>query len=134
MSAHRKPKARLTNSADAPVPTERIRQRLIVPPTKSGLSDVLTKSLAAYVILRSKEPVSAVINDLLEIEIEAASLVGSFYSDDKRSMNLKGSLASVFSFVPIGGRRLEKDITLKKSNALPHRSSAKKKKSRRSKK
>lgn len=135
MSANRKPKARPMDSADAPVSTERIRQRLTVPPTKSGLSAVLAKSLAAYVILRSKEPISEVINDLFEIEIEAASLVESFYSDDKCTMNLKGSLASVFSFVPIGGRKFEKDVSPKKSKALrPRSSTMKKKKTLRSKK
>lgn len=134
MSAHRKPKARPASSANALVPTERIRLRLTAPPTKSGLSAVLAKSLAAYVILRSKEPVSEVINDLFEIEIAAASLVESFYSEGKQTVNLRGSLASVFSFVPIGGRKLEKSVTLDESKTPPHRTLKMKKKSRPAKK
>lgn len=133
MSAYRKPKARPMNSADALKPTERIRQFLAVTPTKSGLSNVLVKSLAAYVILRSKEPISEVMHDLFKIEIEAAYLVGSFCADGESTANLKGSLASVFSFVPIGGRRLEKNVTPRKQNALSHHSLTKKK-SRRTKK
>jgi hypothetical protein len=93
----------------------------------------LAKSLAAYVILRSKEPLSEVINDLFEIETEAASLVGSFYSDDKRITNLKGSLASVFRSSLSAGESLRKTLHLKNQSDLPHRSSAQKKKSRRTK-
>lgn len=63
------------------------------------LNEILTKALAAYVLLRSKELPSKVINDLCRIEIEAAQLIQSFYTNN-RKINLKGSLASVISFIP----------------------------------
>lgn len=68
------------------------------------LNEILTESLAAYVFLRSKELPSKVINDLCRIEIEAAHLIKSFYSGNKE-INLKGSLASVISFIPNGNKQ-----------------------------
>lgn len=90
------------------------------------LSKLLTQSLAAYVLLRSKEPVCEVIQDLFEIESEAAALVDAFCTDNEKITNLRGTLVSVFSLVPIGRGQSVRDVTPKKAATLPKRKGCKK--------
>lgn len=85
------------------------------------LGKLLTQSLAAYVLLRSKEPVCEVIQDLFEIESEAAALVDAFCTDKEKITNLRGALVSVFSLVPIGRGQSARDVTTKKAATLPSR-------------
>lgn len=82
------------------------------------LGNILAQSLAAYVLLRSKEPVCEVIQDLFEIESAAATLVDAFCADQEKITSLRGTLVSVFSFVPVGRGQSIRDVTPKKAAAL----------------
>ena len=84
--------------------------------TSQRLGNILAQSLAAYVLLRSKEPVSGVMQDLFKIENEAAALVTTFCGDKENVMSLRGTLAGVFSVVPIGQGNSVRDVTPKKMN------------------
>ena len=89
-------------------------RRATSPPpsvTKSQLRTLLTYSLAAYVGTRAEEPISVVMNDLFEIEFKAASLVEAFMTEKIEPPNLRGSLAGVFSIIPIGKKRSIRDVT-----------------------
>lgn len=65
----------------------------------NDLESYLTLSLAAYVQARSQEPVCAVIESLIQIEIEAAKLIESCWRDENKYQRIKGSLAGLFSFL-----------------------------------
>lgn len=84
------------------------------------LGNILAQSLAAYVLLRSKEPVCEVIQDLFEIESEAAALVSACCTDQEKITNLRGTLVSTFSLLPIGGGKSVRDVT-PKAKAIPNR-------------
>lgn len=88
-------------------------KRATIPPsvTKGQLRALLTYSLAAYVGTRAEEPISVVMNDLFEIEFKAASLVEAFVTEKIETPNLRGSLAGVFSTIPIGKKRSIRDVT-----------------------
>lgn len=88
-------------------------KRATIPPsvTKGQLRALLTYSLAAYVGTRAEEPISVVMNDLFEIEFKAASLVEAFVTEKIEPPNLRGSLAGVFSTIPIGKKRSIRDVT-----------------------
>lgn len=101
--------------------------------TSRNMENLLTKSLAAYVLLRSREPVSVVMRDLFKIENEAATLVTEFCGDQERIASVRGTLASVFSLVPIGQRSSVKDATPIKLN-LPLNSKKLKKSAQKNKK
>lgn len=73
---------------------------------------LLTRSLAAYLILRSKEPVSEVMQDLFEIERDAAFIVDDFFSNPEGTTKIFGHLNSAFSFISVGGGKSpSRDVT-----------------------
>lgn len=74
--------------------------------TQEHLRTLLTYSLAAYVGARSKEPISVVMNDLFEIEFKAANLIEAFMTEKIETPDLRGSLAGVFSVIPIGKKTI----------------------------
>lgn len=94
--------------------------------TNRGLGNLLAQSLAAYVLLRSREPACEVIQDLFEIESEAAAIVDAFCADQEKITSLRGTLVSVFSLVPIGKGQPVRDVTPKKAAALRSRKGRKK--------
>lgn len=102
--------------------------------TNRGLGNLLAQALAAYVLLRSKEPVCEVIQDLFEIESEAAALVDAFCVDQEKITNLRGTLVSVFSLVPVGRGQSIRDVTPKKAATLQNRKGRKKNSSKSRKK
>lgn len=65
----------------------------------NDLERYLALSLAAYVQARSQEPVCAVIESLIQIEIEAAKLIESCWRDENKYQRIKGTLAGLFSFL-----------------------------------
>ena len=68
---------------------------------KAVLNRLLTQSLAAYVLLNSRKPMSDVMADLFDLEYKAAQIVAAYFNDD-RNVNLRGALAAVYSVIPIG--------------------------------
>ena len=82
------------------------------------LEVLITRSLAAYILLRSREPVSVVMQDLFKMEDQAATLVTAFCKDQESIKSLRGALASTLSFVPIGQGNSTRDVTPKKTDLL----------------
>lgn len=68
---------------------------------KEALNRLLTQSLAAYVVLNSKEPMCDVMKELFSLEYQAGQIATAYFNDD-RQFNLRGALASVYSVIPIG--------------------------------
>lgn len=85
-------------------------QEMVMNLDSSYLREILKGALAAYVLTRSSEPISKVISDLYDIEIEAAGLVGEVITQTKDTQ-LRGSLASVFSFIPFDTKPKVRDVT-----------------------
>lgn len=123
MSATEKINPRQKHSDNIAVQSEALPPNEI---TNRRLGNLLAQSLAAYVLLRSKEPVCDVIQDLFEIESEAAALVDAFCADQEKITSLRGTLVSVFSLVPIGKAQSVRDVTPQKTGALPSRKGRKK--------
>lgn len=72
--------------------------------SQKNLKQLLTSSLALYVLLKSKKPIKSVINDLFKIEEEAGVIINCILANPKEaldSLNLHGSLAGVFSYIKI---------------------------------
>jgi len=63
-----------------------------------NLRGFLISSLVVYVLARSKDPISAVLHDLLKIEIEAGRILGKVLKSQETPIELKGYLAGVISF------------------------------------
>lgn len=79
---------------------------------EQALNEVLTQSLAAYILLRSKEPVYEVMQDLIEIELKAAAIVDTHFSqkpDTKCPLNFETILASIFSYLKTTHSQFEKN-------------------------
>lgn len=80
------------------------------------LKQVLTISLALYVITTSKQPVSKVIQELIQVEYDAGILAGKLIGKTKiKSSDIRGILAGVFSFIPLPGGRVSNKKTPFKS-------------------
>lgn len=104
------------------VPSKKLKPRLkksraIGPSEREAitiqqLSMLLKHSLAAYVQARAKEPISVVLEDLFEIEFEAAALVDISKVGETKNTNLRGALASVFSAIPFRLNKQIRDVTL----------------------
>lgn len=104
------------------VPSKKLKPRLkksraIAPSEREAitiqqLSMLLKLSLAAYVQARAKEPISVVMEDLFEIEFEAAALVDISKVGETKNTNLRGALASVFSAIPFRLNKQIRDVTL----------------------
>lgn len=82
------------------------------------LGEHLKRTLAFYVCSRAQEPLSKVLNDIVDLEIEAANLVDQFLSQNDSSTRLDGSLSSVFSFIHLGIIKGPRDITPTSSSLL----------------
>ncbi len=65
------------------------------------LRQMLTSALSLYVVAHSKKPVSTIVDDLFQIEIEASKLIMKILVQHKDLGHLKGSLARVLSFIPM---------------------------------
>jgi len=65
----------------------------------NDLESYLALSLAVYIQARSQEPVCAVIESLIQIEMEAAKLIESSWWDKNKYQRIKRSLAGLFSFL-----------------------------------
>lgn len=70
---------------------------------QQDIATLLTKSLAAYLILRAKEPISNVMRDLFDIERDAASVVDRYFQNPEGTTKLSTSLNTAFCFIPVGG-------------------------------
>ena len=62
------------------------------------LEMLLLASLSAYVLHNSEKPICTLMNDLLNLEIKAGKIVHAVLKD---SINLRGALRNVLSFVPL---------------------------------
>lgn len=70
---------------------------------KHDLEGQLMHCLAAYVLLRRRDPVCALLEDLLHLEAEAGEFLGHAISDVELQSRTKGALASVLSYIPFSG-------------------------------
>jgi len=68
---------------------------------KRELETLLMRSLAAYILIRKKDPVCDLLEDLLEMELEAGQFLGEALKDPTIQSKLRGSLASILSVIPI---------------------------------
>ncbi len=79
--------------------------------SQKNLKQILTSSLALYVLSKAKKPINSVINDLFKIEEEASVIINRALENQKEdidSLNLYGSLAGVFSYI-----KIKQDLTPK---------------------
>lgn len=75
---------------------EQIEERLV--------KNILRGSLALQILRGSQKPVSKLMRELLEIEIEVSQFVGQamqIHADNIKATNFQGVLASALSFIPI---------------------------------
>lgn len=69
---------------------------------EQALNEILIQALAAYILLRAKEPVFIVMQDLLDIELKAAAIVDAYYAEHAHKegrLHLDSILASTFSYL-----------------------------------
>ena len=118
MNTTKKPKTRQKHSHNTALQGEFLTPNEIA---NYELGNILTQSLAAFILLRSKEPVCDVIQDLFEIESDAAALVGTFCTDQQKITSLRGTLVSAFSLIPIGRSQSVRDVTPKNATIFPSR-------------
>lgn len=74
---------------------------------EQALHHVLTSTLALYVLNKSSKPISRVINDLTDIQFNAAQLIGLLLNLQKNKMSridLDNTLTGIFSFIPFSDR------------------------------
>ena len=75
---------------------EQIEERLI--------KNILRGSLALQILRGSRKPVSRLMKELIEIEVEVGQFVGQamqMHVDSVKATNFQGVLASALSFIPI---------------------------------
>lgn len=73
--------------------------------TQRQLEHQLMRSLAAYVALRSSDPICTVLDDLFSLEMEAAKFLGEAIPT-MAEIKLQGSLAGVMTVIPISTKGL----------------------------
>ena len=71
---------------------------------------ILMHSLATYVLVRRKDPLCDLLEDLLALEVEAGAKLKKALFD--RNLDLKGALAGILSVIPIStqGRRIAENL------------------------
>ncbi len=94
----------------------------------SALNHLLTSTLALYIVHKAQKPTSAVIADLVRIEMKAGELAGMLMQLQSQNLNaveLEGVLAGAFSFIPYGASQRHKpnksirDTTAEKTPKKP---------------
>ena len=68
---------------------------------KRELEVRLMRSLAAYVLLRRRDPVCVLLDDLFQLEAQAGQYLGEAIKDQAMKSKMRGSLAGVLSIIPI---------------------------------
>jgi hypothetical protein len=61
-------------------------------------------TLAIYILRTARKPISKVVQELMEVEIKTAELVGQIMRLEKENpkiRNLRGILAGAYSFIPL---------------------------------
>lgn len=73
---------------------------------KRELEVHLMRSLAAYVLLRSKDPLCVLLDDLFHLEAQTGQFLGEAIKDHAMKTKMHGSLAGVLSMIPISTKGL----------------------------
>lgn len=73
--------------------------------TQQVLETQLMRSLAAYVALRSSDPICTVLDDLFSLEMKAAQFLGEAIPA-MAAIKLHGSLAGVMTVIPMSTKGL----------------------------
>lgn len=68
---------------------------------KRELEVQLMRSLAAYVLLRRRDPVCVLLDDLFHLESQAGQFLGEAIKDQAIKSKMHGSLSGVLSMIPI---------------------------------
>lgn len=92
-----------------PKPIQQPSTKLVVRNQVSlGLEQLLTCTLALYVLVESKKPMYSLINQLHCVETNAAQLIDVFFQkrSEANPVALEGALASVLSYIQFPPTRI----------------------------